>query len=257
MKRIDLIGAPGVGKSTLYKDIIKNFYDPAKCIDEYSAIKFSLYKYYHNKGVISWSVFLRFMPDIKVVRRVINSKSMPIGKEFEDYVNEYYNFIDIVNNFYCNSDKDNYRKIYGYHWMIKTLINWSFYDRWLDHYTILSDESLSQKFIGVIPSLDNYEKELKEYFFNYPVPNGLINLYNSPYHIVEQIKKRKKNEDYLIPAHKNKNDSDILSYTKKVLTIFNNISSTLSNMGVEVINIDMSKDRSIILSKIKDFINKV
>lgn len=246
MKRIDFLGAPGVGKSTLYNAFLQKCSERYNLYSEFAArikaVK-NFNKIYGGKEKLGIQLLLN-LPKLRNPY-VISIEDRIEKIHFEEYIKTLNELCSIVNEAFCQSTKDNYRRQYGYISFNKKLKIYCSLENYFNG-IMTSDESLSQKVYGISPS-DEIKKEIvNEYFQKIPEPEKLIYCFTEPEKIVDRIIGRKKR----IPSHRNKDRDELFEKTKIALEIAEIGANILSKRGVEIVEIEMDKKISVNVDKI-------
>lgn len=254
MGRIDFLGAPGVGKSTIYKALLS-----------FISISTQNKKYYSEEEAILYSVrnYIRknknleaFLIDILLIFRkirnpYISSIEEKINKKiFEEFVLEHEKLFELVDRAYCMSDKSLYRKQYGYLSFNRKIRKYAILKECFP-YIVIADESLSQKVYGVNPSECFNAQIIKAYFNTITVPNFLIHCVNDEVEVVNRILAREKT----IPGHQGLTEAELVEKTKSSLLIAEIGAEILQQRGAQVIEVDTAKqvqENAIAIAKLID-----
>lgn len=253
MQRIDFLGAPGVGKSTLCKEVLRrtpNSYfigsNKAKIILAREYLK----KSKTNKKKILANLVLKFL-FIEPVRALI-AKEILERSEHENLLNckdEHSYFFESVLDSMLKSPKDPTRKFMGLNWFYTVSKTVFLLEKSKREGIVVFDESLSQKVYGVT-DCDNevYYEQVRNYFKNIPLPFCLIYCNLDTQTTFNRLKSRKK----VIPGHRNLDDKKLLTIVENQHRIALIGKEVIQARGGTVIEIDMSietKRASRILNK--------
>lgn len=246
MNRIDFLGAPGVGKTTIYDGFLQKYGKKYNLYSEFSARLEAVKKYNKlNGGKEKLGTHLLLsLPKLR--NPYISSIEDKIQKKhFEEYIKTLNELVNVVNNAFCISVKDNYRRQFGYisfNRKIKILCS-------LENYfdgIMASDESLSQKVYGILPD-DKINKEIIiDYFQKIPLPEKLIYCYADPEIIVDRILSRAKT----IPGHKNKSKSELSENVENSLAIAEIGANVLIKRDVKILELNTCDNISLNIKKL-------
>lgn len=255
MKRIDFLGAPGVGKSTIYQALLslevvnrKNKYYSEEMASIYAVEE-------HIKQEKSFISFLtRLILRIKIARNpYVSSIEEKINKaSFEQFVSRNLGLFELVDKAYCLSNKSPYRNQYGYVSFNKKIKKYAVLEKYFP-YTVIADESISQKVYGINPSSDKMQIEIIEsYFLEIPPPDILIHCIHNEDDIVNRILTRNK----MIPGHRGLTEKELKQKTKLTLKIAEIGALILQERGTEVIQVNTSSSVDKNVQKILNSMNK-
>jgi len=241
MRRIDFLGAPGVGKSSIY-NILLHHRGENKIWLTPEELKFKVYaKQYGKKNTLKLKILNLLINQNNILFPFIKAK---LQKEFSRLENEtifakkdiYNTFMEYALSIEGQVDKDAFRRFKGLGWFFDTLKTVAWLEQTETDDWVIFDESLCQKVFGIINSDQCLEQEKVEgYFQSLPLPEALVHLRLNPDENFKRIKSRQK----MIPAHKALSDKGIL----KTLELYAEISglgaSILESRGCVVFHLDM------------------
>lgn len=261
MKRIDFLGAPGVGKTTLCNLILRNHTD--LCMSENKALLMASKEYCKTLSKLHFlaiNTALR-IPNLNTV--MLNSILNKVNKEcLKSIYIDNKTFLEKVNNTYCSSNNPfGHRKISGLRSFLRKMEYWEFIKQnKIDGKYILSDESISQKIFGIygVRALDTNDKfHIEEYFKSMPLPFALITVVSDHKNVFENIKKRYKETNIIIPGHKNIDDDTLKKRIECGLYISEKGHEILKERNANVIKVDSRNPMKENIKLIMDFLNKI
>ena len=234
MKRIDLMGPSGVGKSYL-TNLMKN-----------SSIRKAKIKHVlkNPKNVMATKSIHKYFENIST-------------RKYRDNKEEYREFLKVCRNglrHYPIGDLQFFHSIDK----VQTVLKEIELMRQLTDDKIIMNHSLSQKVFFVIPPRYYEDYELvQDYFKQMPKPNGVIIL-SAPLEIlVRRIKRRYSKEKTLGSEHQGLNNKELEEVLERSL-MWNKIASLeLENRGISVLEINTSLSDEVNLSEINKFINDI
>lgn len=255
MKRIDFLGAPGVGKSTIYQALLSSEVVDRKnkYYSEEMASIYAVQKHIKQERSIV-SLLTRLILRIKTARSpYVSSIEEKINKaSFEQFVSRNLGLFELVDKAYCLSNKSPYRNQYGYVSFNRKIKKYAVLEKYFP-YIVIADESVSQKIYGINPSSDELHIEvIEKYFLEIPPPDILIHCIHDEADIVNRILTRSK----MIPGHKGLTERELKQKTKLALRIAEIGASILQERGTEVIQIDTSSPVDKNVQKILNLMNK-
>ncbi|MFA5603083.1 MAG: hypothetical protein WDA21_05105 [Bacilli bacterium] len=252
MIRVDFLGSPGVGKTSLYKELLR---DKNKCFSSIDSIKRVLALDYLTKKsnlnykeqlakFILFSNYLFKPLEFKALNKVIHRASYDILFEDKTIIQEFLNTVLLGINFV---EKDPLLNLMGIEWFFDTLKIAVLVEKNNLNKIALFDESLSQKVFGVTYLKNGYyEKQVEKYFLSLIPPKVLIHCDLHTEEIFNRIRKRKK----IIPEHRNISEQELKEIIKIQRNVANVGSLILKDRGVKVVTLNMEDSIDININKI-------
>lgn len=245
MNRIDFLGAPGVGKTTLYDELVRQrtridrWLIPVeakveiakkKCLVENFGKKELLFSFFLKTGL-----FQQFHPSFT---NLLLSKYQK--ETIWNQKDKYADFIEIALKGAAIPEKIPLRRLLGLTWFYSIVNDVIFLEHADVNNIVVFDESLSHKVYSIIESQEGcYENLTEEYFQYMPPPNVLIFCKANPKKIQHRIKQRENTNGKLIPGHR---DLDVFSLFERIKIqchVAEIGASVLRDRGVKVIEVDM------------------
>jgi|GEM_PF-3016166 len=258
MKRIDFLGAPGIGKSTIYIELVKrraksdSWMIPEeawiKIARQYSTQNAKSGKDYIIAALLRIGLFNKIYPDLSLRVLHKNQKEI-IWNEREHYAN----FFEAALQSSTIKEKIPLRRLGG----IKSFYSVARDVIFLEHSRIpglvLFDESLSQKIFGVTMWREGmFESATNNYFNTIPLPEALIYCKLNPDETLNRIKQRGK----IIPGHRDLDGNLLFEAIKVQLRIAAMGADILKNRGAKVLEIHTEDSLEENAEKITDAIRR-
>jgi thymidylate kinase len=270
MRRVEIFGVEGIGKTTLYKELVKRRKrrDNWRTLDE-ASIRVA-YKYAKECNKISFihliaPILLR-IPIHRTIRSYLCDQLLQIPQKEVVIQNRPYSmFFQAIINF-CNVEQYNpqlrlYRatNLYSTSCRIMYLENHISSDIF-----VIEGETISIYGLLLSHQLDESCEDLaKNFFLNIPPPAGLIYCKLDPEKTIERIQKRNK-DGIITIAHRDPEDYNSLIETSQLRRIikYQNIIAdigikVLRNRGVRILVIDMEDTLEKNISKIQKYLHEM
>ena len=256
--RIDFLGAPGVGKSTIYRSLLKETKNGY--ISERKALLLAAVLHAEDYPKLN-SLLLRNGLALAGVQNIIlNSLQSKLKKQhLRESVDKHREFFEVVDTIYCKSNNPKgYAKLQGYLGFLNKMMVLEFIrDFSIEQKTVWMDESLSQKVYGLygIRSMDKGDlKYIYKYFNSMPIPTRLIYIYADLESILSNIKKREFTQGYCIPGHEGIAINELREKTERAMAIAVIGYETLKKRGVPVLKLDSTNGVEANVNRIKQFL---
>jgi hypothetical protein len=246
VRRVDLIGPPGVGKSSFCEHLIRNRQRGALWNTETELEKACALRLVQRQRLV-WQrlglVATARIPRLsKAASRHINRRME--REAFEWFADEFEGFVSLAKDAFCSSDKSEYRRAIGYHRFVSTMMRWAVLLRWAPSMTVLCDESIVQKMFGVLCWSQRGMALTKEYCRTMPRPSAVVCLVDAPTAIVGRIHGRQEEGGKTIPGHKGLSTKELLSVTQTMLDIVLAMEEALRGEGIPVLKLDASEEQT-------------
>jgi hypothetical protein len=244
MKRIDFLGAPGVGKSTLYLSLLNNRKNKDIWISPQELLEFRILEEISKRKSSKFNI-IKFLGDylifFKPLSKIYLSSKVQalLNHAFSERKDSYNELIGAALSAEQLIEKEHVRRLLGITWFFDVLKTVSVVETSNLDKLVLFDESICQKVFG-ITNCDFVieEQKIQNYFSFIPLPDLLVYFYLDPELNYNRIINRQK----IIPSHKNLNMEEL---QKKIL-IHSKITDlgteVLKDRGCKVLKLDMSKD---------------
>lgn len=249
MKIIEFLGAPGVGKTTLYKELIRKRQKPYKFLTP-KEVKFEIVrKYLTNNKKIPYSFLKKIILHNKVfykfhfylIEKILNNPELKpellINKREENIIKELIE-INTESNFSVEI------KLLRFSWLLDILKEIKLFEKFNSNYNVIFDEGISQK----ISSISYYNKErIKDLSFINLINKSIIIYLELDKNIIFKrlINRRKEKNTFL---HKKLDDKKIKDDIIKRIEFNKFFIQNIKKEGIKIIKIDSSMD---ILKQIK------
>lgn len=242
MKRIDFLGAPGVGKSTLYKQLIDSRGGGSFGLTPKEADLKLAREYLNNipkkniKEILAVgtlnNIFLKPLHPIivdKVIRRVEDESIWAEREQYSEFLNQ-----ALLGA--CVEEKDPVRRLMGANWLFDVIKKVAVVENSKFDDVVLFDESLSQKIYGVTYHDTELDRQEIEMYFNLmPKPLHLVYCYLTPDRVLERLNSRSK----VIPSHRGLDETNLLNKITIQMQIAEIGYQVLKSRGINIVELDM------------------
>lgn len=260
MKRIDMLGAAGTGKSTLNRALDTSslaqtvhhpvFMQPAQARTAACAQYLSREDVNRRQRLYWHSGVLRVLACDRM-------ESSGIKKAFPEFAERNNHFLAVAHEAFALSGRNEYRRAMGYYHFITSLRRLAFLVQWAGDVTVLFDESLSQKVYAVMPWDRDNEDLARRYFEQMPAPAGLVHLAATPELVVQRIRERETQTGKLIPGHRGLDDEALRQQTDVSIHFSCIGAEVLRQRRVPVLALDAARDAAANALDVLDFIGSV
>jgi hypothetical protein len=269
MVRIDFLGAPGVGKTTIYEKLIRSRKSQSDWMSPIEAKIFLANKYAAQdlskiKNFISLMIFnIIFFKKIRpsIAARILSEK---LKDEISDKVSSNKKLLEVVLNFSSSQYIDPWQRI-------RIVRNW--YDIVYETYlfdisnypgVVLFDESLSKKGLNLVSSLCRVEmgRNIENYFKNMPLPDAIIYCELDVEEAFLRVKMRNEKapdgkRHQIARTHHYLDDKALYELVKFQLDMALIGADIVENRGVKVLNIKTSKSLVKCVEEVNLFVKSV
>lgn len=252
---VEFFGAPGVGKTTLYKEVVKKM--PKDWLTEHIAISKSKRILTTGKGIKS--KFLKFLYTNTKTAKFVSKIHEPINHRIllSNFMDDFPVFYKHSLNSIFNSSSTSYRKTTAFLQFLKSVKKISLIRKSNLKSKILSDESFCQRMFTQLSEEDiDEEKKVENYFNNLPFKGGVIYVKLNKEEIVTRIKKRYKETNKINYMNIGLSQEELLLQTKKYISYVEIGVKILRQRGFLVLQINNSLSLDKNVNKIVDFLNK-
>ena len=257
MKRIDFIGSPGVGKTTLYNLFMARRKRHEQWLTPVEA-KINIAKEYLRQcSCFSKDMVRLVLIQLIQVRSVQNKLSESIynslaSKALKERVNSWMPFIELCSESLGDQEKPPFYRFQLAKWFLNDLQDTALVDSARINKTVVFDESLSQRATGLLPwNIKFIGQQSRKYFKLMPPPDGLIVLQAEPEIIVQRIMARRPQK--VNAQHEGLVEEELWERIKIYAEIVGIGSAVLRERGVQVLALDAALPVEVMLSKLNHF----
>lgn len=242
MKRIDLLGAPGVGKTTLYKELLqrRNRHDHWLTLEE---AKILITKRHLRGNFRSLKEFAGLLILHTVNVRVLQKKLSEniylslADKALEERLEDWMPFIELCSESLGDHNKPPFYRFLLAKWFLSQLEEAALVESVVSEDIVLFAESLSQRATGLMPwSYSLGEQQSRKYFNLMPAPHAVVFLRAES----QQVKKRiiNRSRQKIIVQHHGLSENELLERVEIATTIVEIGAGVLRERGVHILELD-------------------
>lgn len=244
VKVMEFLGAPGIGKSTLYRELVRQRSKGAWLTPTEARI--ASYKRLANSRVEGWYyTLLKKSRFEKSASQLTQRKLRACVNSALDSSVSYQQFLAHAMSCFKIADIEELTKVRMiYDWYNVFTASVLFHEAELDRW-VMVDESITKKGINCLTHIDtdNIELSVQSYYSTVPLPDVVMHCFTEPYVAVERILKRrsgKKNK--LAFTHMGVSELSLESLVNKQLLIAKLAKDVLLERGSKVIDVDLGGD---------------
>jgi hypothetical protein len=258
LKRVDVIGPPGVGKSTLCNVLLRerSRSDEWRTVDEFE--RASAGRIGRERHAL-WPLGLRVTSRSgRVGKAVVRHLLRQERDSFSWFAQEYEAFLALGRwSVDEASDKSEYRKALGYVRFIESIMKWAVLLRWGPSWTVLADESITQKMFSVAPWSERGIEVSRRYAETMPCPAALLVLRGPPGLVADRIQERHVSGGKTIAGHVGADKDALIALARIHLLMVEAVSATMENLGVPVLTLDATGGPASVKTRAKRFLREL
>lgn len=257
IRRIDFMGAPGIGKTTLYKALLRKKL-PAKAITEKEAGRRALENYAKRQPWDNWLTFKALHTIPKLRKFYVSTMELECQREAHaEFMEHYEDFYRIAAECLGETGRSERRRAGGYHSFIKKNMRWAVIHKYFndENAMILSDESLSHRVYLLLPWSERSKDAAMQYFSHLPAPDGVVHVTSDADTVRARIAERKKAAKKFIPGHKNLDETELIKRIEGTLELARTGAAVLADRGVTVLELDGGESVSSNVMEMQAFID--
>lgn len=237
MKRIDLLGVPGSGKSTVYKHLRKIRATQQSYLFAAEARHMARTKIIGRENKIK-GLFINTLLASKAFRKVFGQSVYLTGDQtraaIEQCSQEYKEFLEACAEGGLQKRSDPAHMLLGYYWLTGKIEEFYFLENILDQDTrVVFDESLSQKIFGLTDLLTVDEQFIKDYFRTVPQPAAVIVLTGEPSLILSYLEQKARHNI----AHRNLSSDEQIRWLEQGCRLVELAKTIYHQRGVKVLDL--------------------
>lgn len=256
--RVDFLGAPGVGKSTLFKELLKQrpkskpWLTPREAKIIWAQQHASMYA--NTKRELLKAFLLKSKLFKKLHPALAEELIGPVLTQFLwDQKDKYADFIEVALSGAAIKGKNPLRRILGITWFFEMFSTTVFLTNNHNNRFVFFDESLSQKVFGVLDSSTiGYEDVVMNYFQHIPRPAYLVFCNLGSDILFQRIKTRNK----IIPGHRNLTNEGLFEIIRVQQFIAEIGKKALIQRGSVIVELDMQNSLSYNIEVVQNSIKK-
>lgn len=243
MKRVELIGSPGVGKTTLYKAIINKSKKSSQWVSASDAKKTIAQRLYGEKSEMS-SILYKVCVQIPYIDSFL-TKSI-LRSEYEKSVwlkkDEYQQLLYSLLNLQQTKDELAIRSLYRYSWLLTKIQEACLLDYAIETNRVLIDESILQKVWPLMLTSDISDSGIAEIFSKIPHPFAVIALTCDTDVVLERLIKREEKKENWMIGYRAISISELKEKISKIQHMVNTLADAMESRGAYVLRINTNTD---------------
>lgn len=260
MRRVEIIGAAGVGKTTLLHSLIKNRNSKKQWYTSQEARWKIIKSIYINENSYRKHL-IKIKLNIPIIRNYIFDDIRK--KEYRNAIwgcnYDWQSFTHACMNYNNDESKESLRILYRYQWLLRKMEEAAFFQRYQSNDYVILDESICQKIwpLIILFSQNNYYPIAEDLFSKVPLPHGIIHIKSEPHIVVERLTKRENvKEDWML-GFRDYNSDALYRKIENSINIINTGVQVMRERGVEVLDICASKSIDVQVNNVNRFIQNL
>jgi len=236
---VEFFGAPGVGKTTLYKEVVKKM--PKDWITEQNAI-FKSKMTFVNRNSLKF-FFYKTLYSIPQTAKFLSKIHEPVNHRvlLSKFIKDFPVFYKFSLDCIFKNSSTSYRKTTAFLQFFDTVKRRTLINKSNLNIRVLSDESLCQRIFAQLSEEEIDERQLVEqYFKNIPFTGRLVYVKLNEFEIVNRIQKRYKQTKKINYMNTGMSSEDLLKQVKKYASYVETGVKILEQKGVTALHIDNS-----------------
>ena len=258
MKRIELIGPAGVGKSTLYNSLLKIRKSSSQWLTTKEA-NFNIVSHLLSSRKKMSSLLYKPQLHVPLITGFINRSILKNEYKVAIYERdkEWREFIYSVLQFKLEDESESVKILYRYNWLLSRLEEAALLEKYFPDNVVIIDESICQKIWPLIlPLPSNSINEAGNSLYRIcPTPNGIIHITCSPDVIFSRLKNREANKDHWMIGFKGLSDKSLYEQIEKSIQLTEICSKVMRERGVSILEIDAELNKDEQVKKVNSFIH--
>jgi len=260
MKRLEFIGPAGVGKSTLYKNLLNS----RKATGQWLTTKEANFKIVsHILSSRNMMASLLYKPQLPIplltgyINRSILKSEYKVA--IDERNKEWNEFIFSILQLKLNDESQSVKILYRYKWLLSRLEEAALLEKYFPDNVVLIDESVCQKIWPLILSLfsNGINEAGKNLYRKSPKPHGIIYVTCSAKEIFSRLKKREDNKDHWMIGFKGLSDETLYEQIEKSIQLTDICSQVMMERGVPVLEVNSALEKNEQLGKVNSFIHSL
>ncbi len=259
VRRIDFLGAPGIGKSTLYKTLLQDKL-PAHIIAEPQAYRLAL------GSAINQSMPWRKRWTHRVLQAIPKVSNYYISTAEDQCSRQVHYTYMYKNEVYYRAASDcmavtgrsEARRAGGYYYFMANNMRWAvIHEYYQSGKIVLCDESLSHRIFLLLPWSASWLTAAEEYYRHMPAPDGVVYVDGDADLVRARIDERNASTRKLIPGHMEADETELMSRIEGTLALARTGAAVLEDRGVSVLKLDGRQPASSNVARIQYYIKQI
>lgn len=237
MKRIDFLGVPGSGKSTVYKHLRKHRASHKTYLFAAEARHMARTKIIGRENRVK-GLFINTLLASKTFRKLFGQSVYLTGDQtraaLEQCSHEYKEFLQACADGALQKSSDPAHMLLGYYWLTGKIEEFYFLQNNLNQDTrVVFDESLSQKIFGLTDLFADNNQFIKDYFSTIPQPAAVVALTGEPSLLLGYLEKKARHNI----AHRKLSSDEQVRWLEQGCRLIELAKTVYRRRGVKVLDL--------------------
>ncbi len=237
MKRIDFLGVPGIGKSTVYNHLVKVRASQKDYLFSMEARHQARTRVIARKNKTA-GLIISSLVGLETFRKMFSHSVYLTGDQtraaVEQCNREYKDYLETCAAAVARKSSDPVHMLLGCHWLTGKIEEFIFLNNNLTGDSrVVFDESLSQKVFGLTDLFTTNDTFIKDYFTTVPLPAAVVSLTGEPPLVLGRLEKKARGNI----AHRHLKSEELASWVALACQLVEEAKTIYLKRGVKVLTV--------------------
>jgi deoxyadenosine/deoxycytidine kinase len=260
MKRIELIGSAGVGKTTLYNAMAKQSMSSNAWLTPTQA-SYQIVRHILSQKNKKLRFFYKYGLHLPLITDFINKKTLKNEYDlaFYERKKEWEDFIYSVLQLKFNTKPNSIQTLYRYSWLLSRLEEAALLEKYLSHciHSIFQEEAVLHKTTQLLGIFDEKEDVIENLFRVAPKPNAIIYLLADSETIISRLSIRENNKSEWMIGFRGISENELVRQIEKIVKCVDICANVMKDRGVNFLTVEATLPLEQQLYKANSFITSI